>query len=37
MAAVVALDLSRRGIRGVQVDAPYTANPKISRFGAIRR
>lgn len=35
MAAVVALDLSRRGIRGVQVDAPYTANPKISRFGAI--
>ncbi|WP_454137409.1 type IV pilus assembly protein PilM [Microbacterium paulum] len=35
MAAVVALDLSRRGIRGVQIDAPYTATPKISRYGAV--
>lgn len=35
MAAVVALDLSRRGIRGVQIDSPYTANPKISRYGAV--
>lgn len=35
MAAVVALDLSRRGIRGVQIDAPYTSNPKISRYGAV--
>jgi len=35
MAAVVALDLSRGGLRGVQVDAPYTARPKISRFAAI--
>lgn len=35
MAAVVALDLSRRGIRGVQVDSPYTAHPKISRYGAV--
>lgn len=35
MAAVVALDLSRRGIRGVQIDGAYTANPRISRFGAV--
>ncbi|WP_029145166.1 type IV pilus assembly protein PilM [Microbacterium luticocti] len=35
MAAVVALDLSRGGLRGVQVDAPYTARPKISRFAAV--
>ena len=35
MAAVVALDLSRSGLRAVQVDAPYTARPTISRFAAI--
>lgn len=36
MAAVVALDLSRRGIRGVQIDAPFTGRPKISRYGAVQ-
>lgn len=35
MAAVVALDLSRRTLRGVQIDAPYTARPKITRFAAV--
>lgn len=35
MAAVVALDLSRSGLRGVQIEAPYTARPTISRFGAL--
>lgn len=35
MAAVVALDLSRRGLRGVQIDAPYTARPKITHVAAI--
>ncbi|MCR2785917.1 MULTISPECIES: type IV pilus assembly protein PilM [unclassified Microbacterium] len=35
MAAVVALDLSRGGLRGVQVDAPYTARPKLTRFAAV--
>lgn len=35
MASVVALDLSRSAIRGVQVDAPYTDRPKITRFGSV--
>ena len=35
MAAVVALDLSRGGLRGVQVEAPYTARPKLTRFAAV--
>ncbi|WP_431804000.1 type IV pilus assembly protein PilM [Microbacterium sp. bgisy203] len=35
MAGVVALDLSRSGIRGVQVDAPYSTRPTISRFAAV--
>lgn len=35
MAGVVALDLSRSGLRGVQVDAPYSARPTISRFAAV--
>ncbi len=35
MAGVVALDLSRSGIRAVQVDAPYTARPTLSRFAAV--
>jgi len=35
MAGAVALDLSRSGIRAVQVDAPYTARPTISRFAAL--
>lgn len=35
MAAVVVLDLSRSGLRGVQVDAPYSARPTISRFAAV--
>lgn len=35
MSGVVALDLSTRGLRGVQVDAPYSARPKITKFGAV--
>lgn len=35
MAGVVALDLSRSGLRAVQVDAPYSARPTISRFAAL--
>ncbi|MFS0867150.1 type IV pilus assembly protein PilM [Microbacterium sp. 179-B 1A2 NHS] len=35
MAGVVALDLSRGGIRGVQVESPYSAHPKITRFAAV--
>ncbi|MCR2819893.1 type IV pilus assembly protein PilM [Microbacterium sp. zg.Y1090] len=35
MAAVVALDLSRGGLRGVQIDAPYSARPKLTRFAAV--
>ncbi len=35
MAAVVALDLSRSGLRGVQIESPYTARPTISRFAAL--
>ena len=35
MAGVVALDLSRSGLRGVQVDAPYSVRPMISRFAAV--
>jgi len=35
MAAVVAIDLSRGGLRGVQVDSPYTSRPKISRFASV--
>ncbi|MGY1550219.1 type IV pilus assembly protein PilM [Microbacterium sp. A588] len=35
MAGVVALDLSRRGLRGVQVDAPYSERPKLSKFAAV--
>ena len=33
--AVVALDLSRSGLRGVQVEAAYTDRPKLTRFAAI--
>lgn len=35
MAGVVALDLSRGGLRGVQVEAPYTARPKLTRFAGV--
>lgn len=35
MAGVVALDLSRRGLRAVQVDAPYSARPTLTRFAAV--
>ncbi|WP_460801901.1 type IV pilus assembly protein PilM [Microbacterium sp. GXF6406] len=35
MAGVVALDLSRRGLRGVQIDGAYTNRPKITKFGAV--
>lgn len=35
MPGVVALDLSRTGIRGVQVDTPYSARPRVSRFAAV--
>lgn len=35
MAGVVALDLSRSGLRGVQVDNAYTDRPTISRFAAL--
>lgn len=35
MAGVVALDLSRRGLRGVQVDSAYSARPKLTRFAAV--
>lgn len=35
MAGVVALDFSRSGLRGVQVDSAYTDRPTISRFAAL--
>lgn len=35
MAGVVALDIGRRGLRGVQVDGAYSNRPKITRFGAV--
>lgn len=35
MAGVVALDLSRRGLRAVQVDGAYSDRPKISKFAAV--
>lgn len=35
MAGVVALDLSRRGLRGVQVESPFSDRPKLTRFGAV--
>lgn len=35
MAGVVALDFSRSGLRGVQVDSAYTDRPTITRFGAV--
>lgn len=35
MAGVVALDFSRSGLRGVQVDNAYTDRPTISRFAAL--
>lgn len=35
MAGVVALDLSRSGIRAVQIDSPYSSRPTLSRFAAV--
>ncbi len=35
MAGIVALDLSRSGLRGVQVDNPYSTRPTISKFAAV--
>jgi len=35
MPGVVALDLSRNGIRGVQIDAAFTGRPRVSRFAAV--
>lgn len=35
MTGVVVLDLTRHGVRGVEVEGAYTAQPKLKRFGMV--